>query len=201
MRTTSAAGGLLSTGKTSTATKTTYNQPPVRLYLTGEVISKKTNLRTPILSVSYDSRFRRNKLPASLSCRRVIETKSGQNRTFDPGGSQGHLRADPFLGTWRALLCGEAMRFGAAGDDLQRFWRIDDSRFQNVQEKGTNCLCHTYCSQSFFLRYGSFKNSCRRGWLEVIGCQERSVVGERHGASSLTARNSAERLVASVIWS
>ena len=25
---------------------------------------------------------------------------------FDPGGSTGRLRACPFLGTWRALLCG-----------------------------------------------------------------------------------------------
>ena len=29
----------------------------------------------------------------------------------------------------------------------------------------------------------------------------RSVVGEHHGASSLTPKNSAERLVAAVIWS
>ena len=40
---------------------------------------------------------------------------------FDPGGSQGRLRVCPFLGTWRALLCGEGMRVGAAGGDLQRF--------------------------------------------------------------------------------
>ena len=46
---------------------------------------------------------------------------------FDPGGSQGHLRACPFLGTWRALLCGEVMRIGAAGGDLQRF--LEDRRF------------------------------------------------------------------------
>ena len=26
---------------------------------------------------------------------------------FDPDGSTGHLRVSPFLGTWRALLCGE----------------------------------------------------------------------------------------------
>ena len=44
-----------------------------------------------------------------------------QNRTFDPGGSQGRLRACPILGTWRALLCGEVVRVGAAGDELQRF--------------------------------------------------------------------------------
>ena len=55
------------------------------------------------------------------SCRRVIETKSGENRMFDPGGSQGRLRACPILGTWRALLWGEVMHAGTAGDDLQRF--------------------------------------------------------------------------------
>ena len=48
---------------------------------------------------------------------------SGQSRTFDPGGSQGRFHACPFLGTWRALLCGEVVCVGAAaGDDLQRFW-------------------------------------------------------------------------------
>ena len=37
---------------------------------------------------------------------------------FDPGGSEGRLRACLLLGTWRALLCGEVMRFGVAGGDL-----------------------------------------------------------------------------------
>ena len=53
---------------------------------------------------------------------------------FDPGGSEGRLRACPFLGTWRALLCGEVMRVGAAGGGLQGFWRIDDSVFKNFQK-------------------------------------------------------------------
>ena len=53
---------------------------------------------------------------------------------FDPGGSKGRLRACSFLGMWRALLCGEAMRVGATGDDLQRFWRIKDSGFKNLQK-------------------------------------------------------------------
>ena len=44
-----------------------------------------------------------------------------QNRTFNPGGSQGRLRAYPVLGSWRALLCGEVVSVGAAGDELQRF--------------------------------------------------------------------------------
>ena len=44
-----------------------------------------------------------------------------QSRTFDLGGSQGRLRACPFLGSWRALVCGEVMHAGAAVDELQCF--------------------------------------------------------------------------------
>ena len=45
---------------------------------------------------------------------------------FDPGGSTGRLRACPFLGTWRALLCGET--FVRALDKAAAFfWRMDDS--------------------------------------------------------------------------
>ena len=78
---------------------------------------------TSIQSVSYDSSFVwKNNLPAAPSCRKVIETKSGQNRVFDPGGSEGRLRACPVLGTGRALLCGEVVRVGAAGGDLQCFF-------------------------------------------------------------------------------
>ena len=97
MRTTSAAGGLLPTGKTSTATETTYNQPPLRLYSTGETDSMKTNLRTPILSVSHDSTFFwMDNLPAAPSCRRVIDTKSEQNGMFNPGGSRSSPRLPVF---------------------------------------------------------------------------------------------------------
>ena len=74
MRSLTAAGGLLPNGEASIATMTTHNQPPLRLYSTEETNSKKTNLRTPILCVSYDSSF----LPAAPSCRRVIETKPGE---------------------------------------------------------------------------------------------------------------------------
>ena len=45
--------------------------------------------------------------------------------TFDPGSSQGHLRACPFLGPWRTLVCGEVIQAGAAGDELQRFFGGD----------------------------------------------------------------------------
>ena len=113
MRSRTAAGGLVPTGETSTATNTTYNKKPLRLYATEETNPKEKNPRTSTLSALYESSFW--KLLAALSCRKVIGTKSRQNRTSDPGGSQGRLRACPFLGSWRALLCGEVMRAGAAG--------------------------------------------------------------------------------------
>ena len=112
MRTTTAAGGLLPTGKTSTAT-TTFNESPLRFYATEETNPKEKKLRTSISSAWYDGSFW--KLLAAPSCRKVIETKSRQNGTFDLGGFQGRLRAYPFLGSWRVLLCGEVMRAGAAG--------------------------------------------------------------------------------------
>ena len=106
MRTTTVANGLLSTGKTTTATKTTFDRPTPWFCLTEE-----TNLGTSTQSALSDSSFfRRNNLLAAPSCQMVIETKLGQNRIFDPGGSESRLRACPFLRTWRALRCGEFMR-------------------------------------------------------------------------------------------
>ena len=90
MRSPSAAGGFVSTCKTSPATEITFNEPLLQFYLTEEANCKKTS--TPY--VLYDSSVW-NLLTAS-SCRRVIETKPMQNRKFDPGGSQGRLRACPF---------------------------------------------------------------------------------------------------------
>ena len=69
------------------------------------------NWKIRVLYVSYDSNF----LPAAYSFRMVIGTKSEENRMFDPGGSQGRLRACPFLRSWRMLLCGEVVRAGTAG--------------------------------------------------------------------------------------
>ena len=43
MRATTAAGGLLPTSETSTATKTTFNKPPLRFYSTEETNPKETN--------------------------------------------------------------------------------------------------------------------------------------------------------------
>ena len=120
MRTTTAAGGLASTGEASIATRTTSNEPLLWFYATEEMNpeedSKKENLWTSTPYASYDSSvFQGSNLSAAPYCRRVLETKSRQNRTFDPGGSQGHLRACPCLGSWRALVCGEVIRARGAG--------------------------------------------------------------------------------------
>ena len=192
MRSPTAAGGLLPTGETSTATRTTFDYSTLWFCQTEAAHSR----RTSILSAWYDSSFRRNKLLAPPSCRRVIETKSGQKRMFDPGGYQGRLRACPFLGTWRALLCGDLMRVGAAGDDLQRFWRIGDSGFKNLQEwYGQNMYAvRIAVNRWFFITrlalnmpcqdkgipsraargYRSSRDErrpCHRWRLEAIGCQ------------------------------
>ena len=127
MRSPTAAGGLVTTGKASTATETNFNQPPLRFCSTEETDLKANCKRTSTPYASYNSSsvFQERNLSATPNCRRTVGTKSRQNRTFDPGGSQGHLRACPFLGPWSALVCGEVIRAGAAGDELQRFFGGD----------------------------------------------------------------------------
>ena len=120
MRSPTAAGGLLPTGEASTAMRTTFSEPLLRVYATEEVNpekdSKKENLRTSTSYASYDSSvFQKSNLSVAPHCRRFVETKSRQKRTFNPGGSRCHLRACPFLGSWRALVRGEVIRAGAAG--------------------------------------------------------------------------------------
>ena len=124
MRSSTAAGGLIPTGEAPTASETTSNEPLLRFYKTGEMNpecgSTMEDLRTLTPSASYDSSsFWR--LFAAPYCYRVVETKSRQNRIFDPGGSRDHLCACPFLRSWRPSVCGEVIRAGAAGDELQRF--------------------------------------------------------------------------------
>ena len=89
MRSLTAAGGLLPTGKITLATWTTFDQPTLWFCL-----AEETNLRTSILYAWYYSNLF---LHAAPSCRRVTETKSVQNWMFDPGGFAGRLRACPFL--------------------------------------------------------------------------------------------------------
>ena len=127
MRSSIAADGLVPTSEASKASETTSNEPLLRFYETEEMNpegdSKMEDSWALTPSASYDSSsFWR--LFAAPYCYRVVETKSRQNRIFDLGDSRGHLRACPFLGRWRALVCGEVLRAGAAGE-LQRFFGGD----------------------------------------------------------------------------
>ena len=125
MRSSTAAGDLVPTGEAFKATETNYNQPPLRFCSTEETDHLEANCKkTSTSSASYDSSsvFQERNLSAITYCRRVVDTQSRQNRTFDPGGLQGHLRACPFLGPWRTSVRGEVIRAGAAGDKLQRFF-------------------------------------------------------------------------------
>ena len=123
MRPLTAAGGLVSTGKAYTASETTSNEALFRFYKTEEMNpesdSKLEDLWTLTPSASYDSSsFWR--LSATSYCRRVVDTKSGQNRTFDPGGSRGHLHACHVFGTvalvglWRGLTAWSSWRRAVA---------------------------------------------------------------------------------------
>ena len=119
MRSPTAAGGLLPNREAFTATRTISNEPLLRSYATEEMNpeedSKKENLWTSTPYASYDSSvFQKSNLSAPPYCQRFVETKSRKNRTFDLGDSRGHLRACPFLGSWRALVCGEAGRDGGS---------------------------------------------------------------------------------------
>ena len=109
VRPSTATGGLVPTGDASKASETTLNEPPLRFCLTEETDLKAKNSWTSVPSASYDSSsvYHERNLSATLYCRKVVDTKSGQSRTFDPGGSRDHLRACPFLGSWRALVGGE----------------------------------------------------------------------------------------------
>ena len=124
-----AVGGLLPADMASTATRTTFHQLPLWFCLTEE-----TNLKTSIIYVSYYSSFGWINNQQAPFWPKVIETKSGQNLVFDPGGSTGRLRACSFLGTWRAFLCGEAPVLERLVAICSVYWRKDDKGVMNLQE-------------------------------------------------------------------
>ena len=158
MRTLIAAGGLLPTGKTSTATPTIFHQPaPLWFCQTKEIKSRTSQYATD------HSTFWKFK---------VLETKSRQTLVFDPGGCTGHLRACPFLGAWRALLCREVLCLGTGWyPRLQRFLAdgglgviILQGRYKQV----VYVVC-MYWGRSLFLRSQAGLNmSCRQRRHEAI---------------------------------
>ena len=162
MRSPTAPGGLLPADKASTTTRITFYQPRLRFCPTEETNSKRTSTQY----ASYDSSFWKNILLAAPSCRRVIETKSGQTLVFNPGGSKGRLRACPFWGTWCALLCGK----GLVLERLVAIWSVFLQKgvrgisFFGVRYKQR----HTYSGRPLFLRSPvGLKRSYYQGRLEA----------------------------------
>ena len=83
LRTTTAAGGLVPTGKTSTATEANFNQPPLQFCSTEETDLEANCMKTSTPYVSYDSSaFQDSNLLAAPFCRRVVETKFRQKKDF-----------------------------------------------------------------------------------------------------------------------
>ena len=114
MRSSTAAGGLVPTGEASTASETTLNEPPLRFCPTEETDLEPNCKKTSSPYASFESSSFFWRLLAAPYCRRVVDTKSRQNRTFDPGGSRGHLRVCQFLGNvGRVGLWGRFMGWGS----------------------------------------------------------------------------------------
>ena len=157
MRPSTVAGGLVPTGEVSNASEATSNQPPLRFCSTEKtdhLEAKKSWTSVP--SASYNSSsFRR--LSATPYCRRVVDTKSRQNRTFDPGGSRGHLRACPF---WDRGARWFMVRFDGLGQ-LKRASAFFRTRFAGSLGKGR-----------FY--YRARIKSRRRGRLEATGTRGRT---------------------------
>ena len=62
---------------------------------------------------------------------KVLKTKSRQTLVVDPGGSTGRLRACPFLGACRALLCGEVFVWAPDGTrGWSIFWQKDGLKYR-----------------------------------------------------------------------
>ena len=197
------AGGLLPAGMATSATKIAFHQLPLWFCLT-----KETNSKTSVVYVSYFNNFGWINNQQVPFWPRVIETKSRQNLVFDPGGSTGRLSPCPFWGTWRALLCTEALVlewlvpicsvFLAGRMTREVSYKIEGGPRNIIFRSGVQAT-RTYCGLPlFFFSEAGLKRACHRGRLEAIGCQGQTIVRERHGAE--LDDSSAECLVASAIW-
>ena len=95
---------------------------------------------------------------------------------FDPGGSTDRLRACPFLGTWRALLCGEVLVWAPGGDDLKCFWQMHDSEHHLPKEKTGDLYILRLIAVSPQSQADTWSRQVRRntvmGGGRMNGCQE-----------------------------
>ena len=182
MRTLTAAGALFPAGLASTVTRTTFHQPPLWFYPTQEM-----NFRTT--SIQYATTFN------SLWKIKGSKTKTRQTLVFDSGRSTCRLRACPFWGGWRALLCGEifvcTLRWYPK---LEQFWYTEDLNI--LFKNGKTFRYATYVLRSIPVspKPDGFEGAAKVRWHVAMEAAGIKYVRERHGARSLMARNSTERL-------
>ena len=93
-----------------------------------------------------------------------------QNLKFDPSGSKCRLRACPFLGTWRALLCGELLILERLLATCNVFFKVGRLGHQLAGEGQANRLRRIAVNRCFSAA-ADLKRSCRRERLEAIRCQ------------------------------
>ena len=116
---------------------------------------KSSNLRTSILCAWYYSSFY---LRAAHSCRRVIETKSGQNRMLDPGGCKAVSAPARF---WeRGALCFVGGLCVSGLDEAAAFTGRRMTRKSSTCRSSTGESRRAYCGLSLF--------SPRLDWFEYV---------------------------------
>ena len=153
-RTPTAAGGLLPAGTISTATRTTFDQPPIWF-----CPNEKKSSRTSTPFALYYSIFGWINNQQAPFWPRVIETNSGKNLVFDPGGSTDVFSPARF---WeRGARCFVGKFFVSALDEAAAFLGGRMTR---------ESTCCTYSGRSLFLRSQAVlkKLSCRQRWHEAI---------------------------------
>ena len=87
---------------------------------------------------------------------------------FDLGGSTGRLRACPFLGTWRALLCGELLILERLEEAGVCFGWKDGSGVILQERERRIVYAVRIAVDRCFSAVSDLRMSCRRGRLEAI---------------------------------
>ena len=129
MRSPTAAGGLVPTDEASTATETTSNEPLLRFYAAEEMNPEDDSkekihglqLHPPRTTAAASGDY--CLLPHTAT--RSLRLNPGKMELLIQAVHEATSASAHFWGLWRALVCGEVVRAGVAGDELQRFFGGD----------------------------------------------------------------------------
>ena len=185
MRSSTAAGGLVPTGKASTAKETNFNQPPLRFCSTEKTDLEPNCKKTLTSSGSYDSSsFWR--MSATPYCRRVVDTNPGKielltQAVHEVTSAPAHFwdRGARWFVT-RLYGLRQLVTSCSVFSEEIRWLSCNKAGFDAVPEKS---LAVEGGSRLHEQEGGTEVTTSWR--LEVIGSQGRTVVEERHGAMSV----------------